>query len=61
MIDLGSGGGLPGLVVATEWPDVDLALLRLLDLAPTGRLLVGSDGHGVPETHWFALGVTGGR
>jgi len=32
-------------------------LLRLLDLAPTGRLLVGSDGHGAPETHWFALGV----
>lgn len=32
-------------------------LLRLLDLAPTGRLLVGGDGHGVPETHWFALGV----
>lgn len=32
-------------------------LLRLLDLAPAGRLLVGSDGHGTPETHWFALGV----
>lgn len=32
-------------------------LLRLLDLAPTGRLLVGSDGHGVPDTHWFALTV----
>ena len=32
-------------------------LPRLLDLAPTGRLLVGGDGHGVPETHWFALGV----
>ncbi len=28
VIDLGSGGGLPGLVVATEWPDVDLALLE---------------------------------
>ncbi len=23
MIDLGSGGGLPGLVVAAEWPEVD--------------------------------------
>jgi len=32
-------------------------LMRLLDLAPTGRVLVGSDGHGHPETHWFALGV----
>jgi len=59
---------LAGLVHLTSPPsapvpldDVDLALLRLLDLAPTGRLLVGSDGHGVPETHWFALGVTGGR
>jgi 16S rRNA (guanine527-N7)-methyltransferase len=28
VIDLGSGGGLPGLVVATEWPDVNLALLE---------------------------------
>ena len=32
-------------------------LLRLLDLAPTARVMVGSDGHGSPETHWFALGV----
>lgn len=32
-------------------------LMRLIDLAPTSRVLVGSDGHGVPETHWFALGV----
>ena len=29
-------------------------LLRLLDTAPTGRLLAGTDGHGQPETHWFA-------
>src|SRR5277367_3226554 len=28
VIDLGSGGGLPGLVVATEWPDVTLDLLE---------------------------------
>ena len=28
VVDLGSGGGLPGLVVATEWPEVDLALLE---------------------------------
>lgn len=32
-------------------------LLRLIDLAPTSRVLLGSDGHGVPETHWFALTV----
>jgi predicted TIM-barrel fold metal-dependent hydrolase len=32
-------------------------LLRLIDLAPTGRILIGSDGHGTPETHWFALSV----
>ena len=32
-------------------------LLRLIDLCPTGRLVVGSDGHGAPETHWFALSV----
>jgi 16S rRNA (guanine527-N7)-methyltransferase len=28
LVDLGSGGGLPGLVVATEWPDVRLELLE---------------------------------
>jgi 16S rRNA (guanine527-N7)-methyltransferase len=28
VVDLGSGGGLPGLVVATEWPDVRLELLE---------------------------------
>lgn len=32
-------------------------LLRILDLCPTGRLVLGSDGHGAPETHWFALHV----
>lgn len=32
-------------------------LLRLLDLAPATRLLLGSDGHGSPETHWFAVGT----
>jgi predicted TIM-barrel fold metal-dependent hydrolase len=32
-------------------------LLRLIDLAPTSRLLLGSDGHGAPETHWFAVGT----
>jgi predicted TIM-barrel fold metal-dependent hydrolase len=32
-------------------------LLKLIELAPTGRILVGSDGHGAPETHWFALRV----
>jgi 16S rRNA (guanine527-N7)-methyltransferase len=28
LVDLGSGGGLPGLVVATEWPEVTVALLE---------------------------------
>lgn len=32
-------------------------LLEIVELAPTGRILVGSDGHGPPETHWFALTV----
>lgn len=32
-------------------------LLRLLDLAPTDRIVLGSDGHGQPETHWFAICV----
>jgi len=32
-------------------------LLRLLDLAPADRLLFGTDGHGSPETHWFAARV----
>ena len=30
-------------------------LMRLIDLCPTARLVVGSDGHGSPETHWFGL------
>ena len=32
-------------------------LLRLLDVAPRGRILLGSDGHGLPETQWFACRV----
>jgi predicted TIM-barrel fold metal-dependent hydrolase len=28
-------------------------LLRLLDIAPAGRITLGSDGHGPPESHWF--------
>ncbi len=28
-------------------------LLRLLDAAPAGRITLGSDGHGAPESHWF--------
>jgi 16S rRNA (guanine527-N7)-methyltransferase len=27
LVDLGSGGGLPGLVIATEWPEASLVLL----------------------------------
>ena len=29
-------------------------LIEVLDLAPAGRVLLGTDGHGNPETHWFA-------
>jgi hypothetical protein len=29
-------------------------LLRLLDLAPSDRILLASDGHQEPELHWFA-------
>jgi hypothetical protein len=32
-------------------------LLRMLDVAPRGRLLLGSDGHVLPETQWFACRV----
>lgn len=34
-------------------------LLRILDVAPRGRVLLGSDGHGAPETHWFGCRVLG--
>jgi len=32
-------------------------LLAILDLAPRERVLLGSDGHGQPETHWFGCRV----
>ena len=32
-------------------------LVEMLDVAPRGRVLLGSDGHGVPETHWFGCRV----
>jgi predicted TIM-barrel fold metal-dependent hydrolase len=32
-------------------------LLRVLDVAPRGRVLLGTDGHGLPETQWFAARV----
>ena len=32
-------------------------LLRILDIAPAGRITVGSDGHGIPESHWFGAVV----
>jgi predicted TIM-barrel fold metal-dependent hydrolase len=32
-------------------------LVELLDLAPRDRVLLGSDGHGAPETHWFGCRV----
>jgi uncharacterized protein len=50
------------------WAEISLAnlfspattadrLLRLIDLAPVDRVLFGTDGHGAPETHWFAAVV----
>jgi predicted TIM-barrel fold metal-dependent hydrolase len=53
---------------ANVWTEVSLSnlfapagvadrLLEILDVAPAGRVLLGSDGHGVPETHWFACRV----
>jgi uncharacterized protein len=55
---------------ANVWADVSLfnifspatvadRLMRLVDLAPAGRLLMGTDGHGAPETFWFAALVLG--
>lgn len=32
-------------------------LLRLVELAPREKVLVGSDGHHLPETHWFGCRV----
>ncbi|MFN2562970.1 MAG: amidohydrolase family protein [Jatrophihabitans sp.] len=32
-------------------------ILQLLDLAPADRILFGTDGHGAPESHWFAATV----
>lgn len=32
-------------------------LLAMLDVAPRERILLGSDGHGAPETHWFGCRV----
>lgn len=32
-------------------------LLRIVELAPAAKILLGTDGHGEPETHWFAAGV----
>jgi hypothetical protein len=32
-------------------------LLQILDVAPRGRLLLGSDGHELPEAQWFACNV----
>jgi predicted TIM-barrel fold metal-dependent hydrolase len=32
-------------------------LLRVLDLAPTTKVLLGTDGHGEPETFWFAATI----
>lgn len=32
-------------------------LAKILELAPADKVLAGSDGHGAPETHWFACKV----
>jgi hypothetical protein len=32
-------------------------LTALLDLAPCGRIVLGTDGHVVPESHWFGARV----
>lgn len=32
-------------------------VLRLVELAPSGKLLAGSDGHHLPETHWFGCAI----
>jgi len=32
-------------------------LLRVLDLAPATKVLLGTDGHGEPETFWFAASM----
>jgi uncharacterized protein len=32
-------------------------LFQILDVAPRDRVLLGSDGHGAPETHWFGCRV----
>lgn len=32
-------------------------LTRILDLAPNEKVLAGSDGHHLPETHWFGCRV----
>jgi uncharacterized protein len=32
-------------------------MLQILDLAPRDRVLLGSDGHNQPETHWFGCRV----
>lgn len=55
-------------VHANVWAEFSLAqlfaplhtadrLLRLLDLAPTNRILLGSDGHGSPESIWFGCRI----
>lgn len=32
-------------------------LLEILDIAPRGRVLMGTDGHVTPESHWFAARI----
>lgn len=32
-------------------------LIALLDLAPRGRIVLGTDGHVIPESHWFGARI----
>ena len=32
-------------------------LVALLDLAPRGRIVLGTDGHVIPESHWFGARI----
>jgi 16S rRNA (guanine527-N7)-methyltransferase len=48
LLDLGSGGGIPGLVLATDWPDIDVVLLDAQQRA-TDTLTEAIDLLGLPR------------
>lgn len=41
------------LAVSLASPSADGMVLDALSLAPTSKILAGTDGHSVPETHWY--------